>query len=56
MGATGVHPDEPAAPLAGGALHPPDVALARAYTAWALADERPAVGVVQGRRDDLARA
>ena len=42
MGATGVHPDEPAAPLAGGALHPPDVALARAYAAWALADERPA--------------
>jgi formylglycine-generating enzyme len=42
MGSDSTHPDYPAQPLVGGALHPPEVLLARARTAWSLADERPA--------------
>lgn len=42
MGTADSHPDLPAQPPVGGALHPPDLMLARAYPGWALADERPA--------------
>ena len=42
MGTAGAHPDFPAQAPAGGALHPPELLLARAYPAWAVADERPA--------------
>ena len=42
MGTANTHPDFPTKPLVGGELHPPDIPLARAYPAWALADERPA--------------
>jgi formylglycine-generating enzyme required for sulfatase activity len=42
LGTSEAHPDLPAKPLVGGDLRPPSVPLARAYAAWALADERPA--------------
>ena len=41
MGTSEVYPDTPGK-MPSGELHPPDILSARAYAAWALADERPA--------------
>ncbi len=45
LGTADAHPDLPAKPYVGGELRPPDIPRARAYAAWALANERPAHAV-----------